>query len=411
MKIESKFLGVEETTKVYRRSGIRRILHSLLPESAYDWLRGVRIRFNASPIGVRISLFIAGYLSFIAHSGVLSGLHYTLFSREFDREHRAVLAARGRHIRDVFEGRGNLYMLRRNVHRLEKGLTMKPPRPIFGLDKIGETVHAYNACLDQLCTGNEDVRTSLTWAKNILNAYFGRVAEHPIVSAARKTFDAANIKAELDMSVSRVPYERTFDVDLPSIEQVENLARFRRSVRWFSDKQVPRTAIDRAMRVAMEAPSACNRQPFRWEIFDIHDLVQKVGAVPKGTPGWLHQIPVFAVIIGKFDAFRFERDRHVPYIDGCLSAMNFINALEVQGISSCCVNFPDFADTEKRMAEVLNLQPWERAVMCLAVGYPDTKERVAYSQKLPLSMARRYNGQPNDMGQGGGEQLMQSLRP
>ena len=369
------------------------------------------MRFNASPIGIRLSLFVAGYLSFIARSGVLSGLHYTLFSREFDREHCAVLAARGRHIRDVYAGRGNLYMLRRNVHRLEKGLIMKPPRPIFGLDKIGETVHAYNACLDQLCSGNENVRTSLAWAKNILTAYFERVAEHPIVSAARIAFEAANTKAELNMSVSRVPYERSFDAELPSIEQIENLARLRRSVRWFSDKHVPRAALDRAMRVAMEAPSACNRQPFRWEIFDTHELVQTVGAVPKGTPGWLHQIPVFAVIVGKFDALRFERDRHVPYIDGCLSAMNFINALEVQGISSCCVNFPDFADTEKRMAKVLKLQPWERAVMCLAIGYPDPKERVAYSQKVPLSMARMYNGRPADMVEANGEQFQQSLRP
>lgn len=411
MKIEAKLMNPEETTKVYKRSGIRRVLHSLLPEGAYDSLRGTRMRFNASPMGIRAQLIGASYLSFIARSGVLSGLHYTLFSREFDREHRAVLAARGRHIHDVFAGRGNLFMLRRNVHRLEKGLLMKPPRPIFGLDKIGETVQAHSACLDQLIDGDETVRTSLTWSKHILTAYFDRVSAHPVIAAARAQFDAANAKAELDMEVSRVPYERTFDTDLPSIEQIENLARFRRSVRWFSDKPVPREELDRAMRVAMEAPSACNRQPFRWELFDSHELVQKVGAVPKGTPGWLHQIPVFAVIIGKFDSLRFERDRHVPYIDGCLSAMNFINALEVQGISSCCVNFPDFADTEKRMAKVLNLPPWERAVMCLAIGYPDVGERVAYSQKLPLGMARHYNGDRSKMSKTSAVQPYQSLRP
>jgi nitroreductase len=181
--------------------------------------------------------------------------------------------------------------------------------------------------------------------------------------------------------------------DLPSIEQIESLSRTRRSVRWFSEQPVPRQLIDRALRVAMEAPSACNRQPFRYEVFDSHELVQMVGSVPKGTPGWLHQIPVFIVIVGKFEAFRFERDRHVPYIDGSLSAMSFIYALEVQGLSSCCVNFPDFPDTEKRMSQSIGLPPWERALMCLAVGYPDTSERVAYSEKLPLEMVRRYNGE------------------
>jgi len=391
MKIESKNLGAEEVSRAYGRKGIRRLLHALLPEGTYDRLRGLRLRFMSSPLGRRVSLSGAACLSLMSKSGVLSGLHYTVFSREFDREHRAVLAARARHVRDVHAGRGNLYMLRRNVHRLEKGLIMKPPRPIFGLDKIGETVAAYRSCLLQLDHGDEDVRTSLEWAKCILSAYFERVAEHPVVNEAKKGFLTAEAARTLETPVARIPFVRGEPADLPSIEQMEALARFRRSVRWFADIPVPREVIDRAMRVALDSPSACNRQPFRFEVFDRRDLVQKVGAVPKGTPGWLHQIPCFVVIIGRYDAFRFERDRHVPYIDGCLSAMALIYGLEVQGVSSCCVNFPDFADTERRMAEVLDLPPWERAIMCLAVGYPDMAEPVPYSQKFPLEFARRYN--------------------
>ena len=391
MKLERKFLAVEETGTAYGRRGLRRILFAMLPENAYDLLRGARMRFAESDWGRRWSLLVAAYLSAIARSGVLSGLHYTLFSREFDREHRAVLAARGRHIRDVFAGRGNLSMLRRNVHRLEKGLIMKPPRPIFGLDKIGETVTAYRACLGQLGQGDEGLRTSLEWSKDILTAYFDRVADHPIVTEARARFERVDAEHHVPMTADRAPFVRSLEPRLPTIEQIESLAAHRRSVRWFDGRPVPRDVIDRAVDVAAQSPTACNRQPFRFEFFDAHDLVQKVGAVPKGTPGWLHQIPCFMVIIGKLDAFRFERDRHVPYIDGCLSAMALINALEVQGVSSCCVNFPDLADTERRMAEVLDLPPWERPIMCLAIGYPEDGERVPFSQKLPLSMIRRYN--------------------
>jgi nitroreductase len=402
MKLSTVHQGAEEVTTVYKRKGIKGFLHAVLPENSYAWLRGLRLRFVASPLGQRVSLLGAGYLSFVARSGFLSGLHYTLFSSEFSREHRAVLAARGRHIRDVIAGRGNLYMLRRNVHRLEKGLIMKPPRPIFGLDKIGETVHAYIACLQQLDQTETGVKSSLEWAKSILDAYFARVADHPIVAEARARYLAAGTDSRMDLSVSKTPYRRTTPANLPTIEQLEDLAHFRRSVRWFSDKPVPREALDRAIRVAMESPSACNRQPFRYEFFDTRELVNKVGSIPKGTPGWLHQIPCFVVIIGKFDAFRFERDRHVPYIDGCLSAMGLIYALEVQGISSCCVNFPDFPETERRMAEVLKLPPWERAIMCLAVGYPDMDERVLFSQKFPLEVARRYNFERvSDKGQAG----------
>ncbi len=391
MKLERKLFAANETGTAYRRRGVRRVLFSVLPESFYDRLRAKRLQFEGSGSGRAFRLAGARYLSLIARSGVLSALHYAFFSREFDREHRAVLAARSRHIEDVFAGRGNLYMLRRNVHRLEKGLIMKPPRPIFGLDKIGETVTAYVNCLEQLRAGDENLRTSIEWSTAILKSYFGRVAEHPVIAEARARFEAAEASAGVPQTAERVPFLREQPANLPTIDQLEQLAAHRRSARWFDQRPVPREAIDRAVLIATQSPTACNRQPFRFEFFDRHDLVQKVGAVPKGTPGWLHQIPCFMVIIGKFEAFRFERDRHVPYIDGCLAAMSLINALEVQGISSCCVNFPDLPDTEVRMAQVLNLPPWERAIMCLAIGYPEAGERVPFSQKLPLEALRLYN--------------------
>ncbi|HEY0193332.1 MAG TPA: hypothetical protein VGC42_19580, partial [Kofleriaceae bacterium] len=56
-----------------------------------------------------------------------------------------------------------------------------------------------------------------------------------------------------------------------------------------------------------------------------------------------------------------------------------------------CVNWPDRAETEARMAKTLGLQPYERPVMCLAIGYPDMHEKVPYSQKLPLDELRAYN--------------------
>ena len=35
--------------------------------------------------------------------------------------------------------------------------------------------------------------------------------------------------------------------------------------------------------------------------------------------------------------------------------------------------------------------PFERPIMCLAIGYPDMREKVPYSQKLPLDELRSYN--------------------
>lgn len=391
MKVEDRHLGVDEVASAYGRRGVRGALYLILPNSTYARLRGLRLSLQASALGRAAAVAGARVLALVSRSALLSGLHYALFSREMDREHRAVLAARAKHILDVNTGRGNLWMLRRNVHRLEKGLIMKPPRPVFGVSKIGETLGAFEVCLAQLEAGDETIRSSLEWARDVLDAYFARQATHVVINRARERFKIVRSRISVPAESAKQPYVRLNPGVLPTIDDLERLAKHRRSVRWYRESPVPREIIDRALALALQSPSACNRQPFRFEFFDQRDLVDLVGAIPKGTPGWLHQIPCFAVIVGRFDAFLFERDRHVPYIDGSLAAMSLIFALESQGVSSCCVNFPDFDETERRMAAALKLPPWERVIMCLAIGYADEKEPVLYSEKVPLAMARRYN--------------------
>ena len=170
-----------------------------------------------------------------------------------------------------------------------------------------------------------------------------------------------------------------------------SLAKRRRSVRWFLPRPVPREMIDAAIEVAGQSPSACNRQPFQFRIFDDPELVQRVVQLPMGTAGYGHNIPVMVVLIGQQRNYFDERDRHLIYIDGSLATMGFVYALEAQGLSSCCINWPDIESREAALGELLGLSGDERAVMCLAVGYPDPEGLVAYSQKKPLGQLRRYN--------------------
>jgi len=169
------------------------------------------------------------------------------------------------------------------------------------------------------------------------------------------------------------------------------LAKRRRSVRWFEPRPVPRAMIDRALEVALQSPSACNRQPFVFHVFDEPTLVQQVCEIPMGTKGYRHNIPAIAVIVGRQRAYFSERDRHLIYIDGSLAAMGFMYALEVQGLSSCPINWPDIEEKEQQMADLIGLGPDERPVMLVAIGYPDLEGLVAYSQKKPLDEARTFN--------------------
>lgn len=285
----------------------------------------------------------------------------------------------------------NSGLLLRNTHRLEKGLIMRPRREVFALDYIEETVRAYEAALRAQTNGNGPPDEQLQWVGDVLAEYFAVTARHPRIDPLRERFRSLP-KPRHVCDARLVPYCR--DLSQPPPVPYDNLlalAYRRRSVRWFLPKPVPRELIDQAMTVAAQSPSACNRQPFVFRIFDDAELVRKVASIPYGVIGYEHQIPVIVVVVGQLRNFFDARDRHLIYIDGALAAMSFVLALETLGLSSCCINWPDLPDREKKMAELLHLEADERPVMLIALGWPDPEGMVPRSVKKPLGLLRQYN--------------------
>ena len=339
-----------------------------------------------------------------------AAIYYAL-TGNFDRECYAVLHGRMAHEDQTQKTSAEAwrFTLRRNIHRLEKGLLMKPRRPVFAEAYIGETVQAFAEVMRALRTKSGDTASEedplVAWGQDVLDEYFGAVTTSEKVTAQRALYDQARISVLEKVAAGdgigtgaygvhaspRIPYLRNTDPLPVDIEAMQALAYRRRSVRWFADTPVPREHIDKALEVAFQSPSACNRQPFVFRVFDDPEMVRHISEIPMGTAGYAHNIPVIVVIVGRQRAYFSERDRHLIYIDGSLAAMSFMFGLEVQGIGSCPINWPDIEDRERKMAKALKLAPDERPIMLVALGYPDPEGAVAYSQKKPLDEARTYN--------------------
>lgn len=326
------------------------------------------------------------------HRGrILPVLYYAVFSSAFRRELRSVMAGKIRHLDQTHRNDGNRYLLVRNTHRLEKGLIMRPRRAVFAMDFIEETVAAYGA-LVRITVPLDDQQ--IRWFTDVLHSYFDAVdATNPVIARCKSRFESALAEsAAMTPSGHRIPYHR---IEQPAenvtFEAFQRLARHRKSVRWFRNETVPRPLIDQALLAAGLAPSACNRQPYVFRLFDDPVKVAELAAIPMGTRGFAHNIPMFVVIVGQLDAYFDERDRHVMYVDGALAAMTFMLALETLGLSSCPINWPDIESRERRMDAALNLNPHERPILCMAVGFPDPDGMVAFSEKRPLDEVRAYN--------------------
>lgn len=320
----------------------------------------------------------------------LSSIYYFFISSKFLREHHAVLSGKVKHLKESKSGNKNIYTLIRNTHRIEKGLLMRPRRPVFALDYIDETTNAFCKLWNaDLVKSDKQYK----WFYDVLNEYFTVSGDHPKIKRNFEKFkNTLSGKSINSPSPNSIPYYRQLN-ERPNIsfEDFYQLTKFRRSVRWFLDKKVPRELIDKAVLAAIQSPSACNRQPFQYIIVDDDELLKIVVNLPGGVAGYSDSIPVFIAVVGNLDAYFDERDRHVIYIDASLANMTFMLALETLGLSSCAINWPDVEDREKKMAKALNLEKHQRVIMCMAVGFPDPDGKVAFSEKRSLDYIRTYN--------------------
>ena len=324
-------------------------------------------------------------------SSITAALYYMIFNRSFFREQISVLSGRLKYYDSFEQQKGNSSpLLRRNIHRLEKGLIMRPMRKVFAKDYILETVNEYIRVSDIDSIGTDEKQ----WAKDVLVKYFSNVDLVGSVLNAHKRLVSIGFFDDLDMGhnqISMSPYPRnTAKLSNVSYSDFNRLCVQRRSVRWFKDKKVDPRVLEHAVNSASLAPSACNRQPYSFYHFEGAEAV-KIASYAMGTTGFAQNIPSLVVLVGDLSAYPFERDRHIIYIDSSLAAMSFMLALETLGLSSCPINWPDIETRERKMDKHLKLEKHQRAIMLIAVGEALEEGKIPFSQKKSSNILLRNN--------------------
>ena len=286
-----------------------------------------------------------------------------------------IASIQGAHLYEaaIRQGKKNEYVLRRNIHRLEKGLLMIPMRDIFGLRFIEETVNCY-ACINQLT--HPDIHE---WGGDVLEEYF-KVTESidPRYESSLSNF--RQIKREVVGHSLQLPYIQTYKKTF-NYDDLEKVLVSRKSVRWFAEKAVPSHLITNSLHLAKLAPSGCNRQPYRYVVTNDPGKSSEIAEVSRGTVGWSHNVQAVAVLIGRQSAFSGSLNRHSIYIDSTLSVMPFILALESQGLTTCIINWVDERHRIDKIKSLVELKDDERIILSVAIGYARKNTRVAFSRR------------------------------
>jgi nitroreductase len=330
-----------------------------------------RVKYILSPYLNAMDMVL---ITICSKHGFLAYVYYTFFNRAFFREQKSVLSGRASYWRSHRSLDSNNVILRRNIHRLEKGLIMRPRKTVFAQAYIQETVDLYrNAVLNSNFDQNE-----LKWANDVLTEYFSVVSDSEIISLQKTRFHEYSFTGQ--KKCKPYSYAELGDVGV-SYDDLHSLFMHRRSVRWFLEKEVPIDLIHKAVTAATLAPSACNRQPFKFFVLNSKVKAAQAAKLAGGAAGFADNLQCLIVIVGELDSYPKEHDRHLIYIDGALVSMQLMLALETLGLATCAINWPDTEMKEKKMQSLLKLPDSHRPVMLLAVGYADPAGGVPYSQK------------------------------
>jgi len=355
---------------------MRNLIKKLLPKFVFLKIKHFIVKFHqfTTPIFVKTPF--------------LSHLYFIFFNHSYLREQFALLQGNEKYkhrINSTIEHSNPL--LRRNIHRIEKGLIMQPRKSIFALGYIEETQNTFLLA----CQSNTH-QSELCWAKDVLTEYYRSVdfEQSPLLRRLASEFKKFN-ELESAKDNACIPYANH---QLPSLnlnyEQLLEFIKIRRSTRWFKQISVCHEKIKQAVTIASQAPSACNRQGYNFYVVDQQPLLSQVSKLAIGAGGFADNIPCIIALVGDYSYYEHVRDRHVIYIDASLAAMQFMQALPTLGLSSCSLNWPELKILDQKLSKLLKLKKHQKTIMLIAVGEAEPEGGIPYSQKKTADQLIRF---------------------
>ena len=154
----------------------------------------------------------------------------------------------------------------------------------------------------------------------------------------------------------------------------------RRSVRDFLAKPVEPEKIDKLLKAAMAAPSACNLQPWTFIVIDDPKILEQVKA---STTQGQYNAPLAVAICGVY--------HHIPWegggwsVDCGMAAQNMMLQAVELGLGSVCIASYD----EDKLREILSIPEDIQPLVLIEFGYP---ARVPVSHTWYTDEAVHRNG-------------------
>ena len=142
------------------------------------------------------------------------------------------------------------------------------------------------------------------------------------------------------------------------------LIKTRRSVRKYKSQAVPKGHLNKILEAARWAPSAINRQPWRFIVIKDKGIRKKIGNAARlyfTLNRWVSDAPVIIVVCTK------NKEDEWTAMDCAMASQNIMLEAHSLGLGSCLIG----AFNKHKVKQILGLTDKMKIFALITLGYPD----------------------------------------
>lgn len=153
--------------------------------------------------------------------------------------------------------------------------------------------------------------------------------------------------------------------------------RNRRSIRKYQDKPVEEDKLQRILEAARLAPSAANRQPWRFVVIRTEKVKKEFEKAYNRE--WFWQAPLVICACGlKNEAWRRSDGKSYLDVDVAIAMDHLILAATAEGLGTCWIG----AFNPSEVRRILNLSDDLEPIALTPLGYPAVSPQPTYRKSL-----------------------------
>lgn len=273
-------------------------------------------------------------------------------------------------------------------HMIEKGLTMPEARLGFGKDAI---ILLCDLCIEYSSKYNTK-EEQLIHAIGVIFEYerFHKIRNYSLnnkVDSKIKILKSTGINTSCSVQI-KTTRKDYFSQTEGSFLRFSNS---RKSVRNYTNQDIPVDVFNEVFDLARNTPSACNRQSWRTYLFTEKDQINDILNIQGGNRGFGHLANKVIVIAGEVGAFASTGERNQVFIDGGIYAMNLLYALHYYQIAACILNCSTTIEKDQKLRESTKIKESEVFIAIITCGIPPEDFEIASSKRSEIKRTNTIN--------------------